>query len=60
MWVGNHENYEDNSGSYKQGVECWISVNDGNRGNNSKPRDSGVQTTGSPNNGFKIMKQKIS
>ena len=40
---GNRENYEDNSDSYKQGVECWISGThheiDENHGNpGCKPR----------------------
>ena len=44
----NHENDEDNSDSYKQGVECWIS---GNHRNNENHRNPGCkprvpQTTG--------------
>ena len=58
---GNHENDEydeDNSDSYKQGVECWIRGNHGNHGNDEnhgnpecKPRTP--QTTGLeiPNHG---------
>ena len=37
----------------KQGAECWISGNHGKRRKSRKPRESGVQTTGSPNNGFR-------
>ena len=45
MWVafhkndGNHENDEDNSESYKQGIECWISENQGNHGNKESHED---------------------
>ena len=46
----NDENDEDNSDSYKQGVQCW---NLRKSRKWRKPRESGVQTTGSPNNGFR-------
>ena len=49
----NAENHKDNSDSYEQGVECWISGKHGNHGNDKKPREFKVQTTGSPNNGFR-------
>ena len=48
---GNHENDEDNSDKYKQGVECWISGNHGNHGNDKDHGNPGCkpqvpQTTG--------------
>ena len=58
---GNHENDEndeDNSDSYKEGVECWIHENHGNHDNDENPRESRVQTTGSPNHGFRNTRQK--
>ena len=33
---GNHENDENDSDSYKQGVECWIRGNHGNHENDHK------------------------
>ena len=51
----NSANDEDNSDSYKQGVERWISGNHGNHRNDENPRESGVQTTGSSNNGFRNL-----
>ena len=41
---------EDNSDSYKQGVQCRIC---GNHGNHDKPMEILCATTGSPNNGFR-------
>ena len=48
---GNHENDEDNSDSYKQGVECWIRGNHGNHENDENHGNPGCkprvpQTTG--------------
>ena len=48
---GNHENDEDKSDSYKQGVECWINGNHGNHGNDENHGNAGCkprvpQTTG--------------
>ena len=51
---GNHENNEndeDNSGSYKQGVQCWIRGNHGNHENDENHENPGCkprvpQTTG--------------
>ena len=41
---GNHENDEDNSDSYKQGVECWISGNHGNHKNDENRGNPGCKT----------------
>ena len=46
-----HENDEDNSDSYKQGVECWIRGNHGNHENDENHENPGCkprvpQTTG--------------
>ena len=57
---GNHENDEDDSDSYRQGVECWIRGNHGNRENDENPRESRVQTTGSPNHAFRNTRQNQS
>ena len=47
----NNENGKDNSDSYKQGVECWIS---GNHTSHKMTKTTGTRgaTTGSRNNGF--------
>ena len=48
----NHdENDKDNSDNYKQGVECWISGDHGNHGNDEKTRNQGA------NHGF--PKQRV-
>ena len=57
---GHHENDkndEDDSDSYKQGVECWVNGNHGNQANdeNHGPR---VQTMGSPRNVFRNTREK--
>ena len=49
--VGNHENDEDIPDSHKQGVECWIRGNHGNRENDENHGNPGCkprvpQTTG--------------
>ena len=47
MWVafhennGNHEKDEDDSDSYKKGVECWINGNHGNHGNYGNDENHG-------------------
>ena len=38
----NHENDEDNSDSYKQGVECWIRGNHGNHENDENHENPGA------------------
>ena len=38
----NDENDEDNSDSYKQGLECWISRNHVNHGNDDNHRNRGA------------------
>ena len=40
---GNHENDDDNSDSYKQGVECWISKNHRNHGNEKNHGNPGAK-----------------
>ena len=39
VWVAFHENDEDNSDNYKQGIECWFGGNHGNHGNNENHRN---------------------
>ena len=58
---GNHENDEDNSDSYKQGVECWSRGNHGNHENDENHENPGCkprvpQTTGLEIPGKKLQK----
>ena len=52
---GNHENDEDNSDSYKEGVECWIRGNHGNDENHGnlgcKPRVPQTMASEMPDKG---------
>ena len=57
---GNRENDEDNSDSYKQGVECWNSRKSRKPRKWRKPREPRVQTTGSPNHGFRNTQNRKS
>ena len=53
---GNHENDEndeDNSDGYNQGAERWVRGNHGNHENDKNHGNPRVQTTGSPNHGFR-------
>ena len=40
---GNHENDENDSDSYKQGVECWIGGNHGNHENDENHGNPGCK-----------------
>ena len=53
----NDKNDEDNSDSYKQGIECWIRGNHGNHRNDKNHRNLGA------NHGFpkqRVLKYPIS
>ena len=50
--VAFRENKNEERSQLQQGAECCISGNHGKPQKWRKPRESGVQTTGSPNNGF--------
>ena len=54
---GNHENDEDNSSSYKQGVECWIRGNHGNHENDENHGNPGCKPRVPQTTGLEIPEQ---
>ena len=55
----NNENDEDNSDSYKQGVECWIGGNHGSHGNKENCRNPGCKPRVPQTTGLEIPEQKL-
>ena len=50
---GNKENDEDDSDSYKQGIECWKSRNHGKTTEMTKTTGIRGENAGSPDNGLR-------
>ena len=56
---GNHENDENDSDSYKQGVECWIRGNHGNHENDENHENPGCKPWVPQTIGLEIPENKV-